>query len=87
MTTLIENCAETVAQEILRKQGILKQVLLEWLQILELKIRIYRERQQLRVMSDLMLRDIGITRAQADTEALSSQVPIERLIALEKVDC
>ena len=87
MTTLIENCAETVAQEILRKQGILKQVLLEWLQVLELKFRIYRERQQLRVMSDLMLKDIGITRAQADTEALSSQVPVERLIALEKVDC
>jgi uncharacterized protein YjiS (DUF1127 family) len=87
MTTLIENCDETVAQEILRKQGILKQVLLEWLQVLELKFRIYRERQQLRVMSDLMLKDIGITRAQADTEALSSQVPVERLIALEKVDC
>ena len=87
MTTLIENCAETIAQEILRNQGILKQVLLEWLQVLELKFRIYRERQQLRVMSDLMLKDIGITRAQADTEALSSQVPVERLIALEKVDC
>ena len=73
---------QRLAQEILRKQGILKQILLEWLEVLELKIKIYRERQQLKVMSDLALQDIGVTREQAIAEAMSSKVPAERLQAL-----
>ena len=84
MTTFTENRDDKLAWEILRKQGILKQVLLEWLQVLELKFKIYRERQQLQVMSELMLKDIGVTRAEADTEALSSELPQQRLAALAK---
>lgn len=79
MTTLTENRDEKIAWEILRKQGILKQVFLEWLQVLELKIKVYRERQQLLVMSDLMLNDIGVTRAEADAEALSFGIPQQRI--------
>lgn len=79
MTTLSNNPADKIYWEILRKQGILKQVLLEWLQLLELRIKLYRERQQLLVISDLMLRDIGITRDEANAEALSSDIPQLRI--------
>ena len=86
MTELTQTRDERLAQEILRKQGILKQILLEWLAVLELKIKLYRERQQLRVMSELMLDDIGISREQADAEASSSKLPAERLHAITR-DC
>ncbi len=79
MSTFTENRDDKLVWEILRKQGILKQILLEWLQVLELKFKIYRERQQLQVMSELMLKDIGVTRAEADAEALSSELPQQRL--------
>ena len=85
MSTIAGNRDEQIAWEILRKQGILKQVLLEWLQVLELKFRVYRERQQLLVISDLMLSDIGITRTEADAEALSTDLPQQRIAALWKV--
>ena len=84
MTTLTENRNEKLAWEILRKQGILKQILLEWLQVLELKFKIYRERQQLLVMSDLMLNDIGVTRSEANVEALSIDIPRQRIATLMK---
>jgi uncharacterized protein YjiS (DUF1127 family) len=79
MAIVTANREQRLAQEILRQQGILKQILLEWLEVLELKIKLYRERQQLQVMSDLQLRDIGVTREQAIAESLSTAVPAERL--------
>ena len=84
MTTLTENRDEKLAWEILRKQGMLKQILLEWLQVLELKFKIYRERQQLLIMSDLMLNDIGVTRTEANVEALSIDIPRQRMATLGK---
>jgi uncharacterized protein YjiS (DUF1127 family) len=87
MTTCTETQQQRLASEILRKQGALKQILLEWLQVAELKIKVYRERQKLLLMSDLMLNDIGITRTQANAEALSSEIPAERLISLAKENC
>jgi len=84
MAELTQTRNERLAQEILRKQGILKQILLEWLAVIELKIKLYRERQQLRVMSQLMLDDIGVSRQQADAEASSSMLPAERLRAITR---
>ena len=83
MTTTARNRNEMFAQELLRKQGIIKQIFLDWITILELKIRVYRERQQLLGLSDTMLNDLGITRAQAVAEALRSDFPHERLKALD----
>jgi hypothetical protein len=83
MTTTARNNNEMIAQELLRKQGIIKQVFLDWIAILELKIRVYRERKQLLGLSDTMLNDLGITRAQAVAEALRSDFPHERLNALD----
>jgi uncharacterized protein YjiS (DUF1127 family) len=82
MKTLTLERNQKLYWEILRKQGILKEILLEWLQLLELKIKVYRERQQLLVMSDLMLDDIGVTRAAAQAEAQSAELPASRLKAL-----
>ena len=82
MTTLAEKYQHKLYWEILRKQGVLKELLLEWLQVMELKIRLYRERQQLQLMSDLMLDDIGVSRGEAELEARSTEVPRERLAAI-----
>mgnify|MGYP003678886568 CR=1 FL=1 len=84
MTTLTENRYGKLYWEVLRKQGILKEILLEWLQIIELKIKLYRERQQLLVMSELMLSDIGITRDEANAEAQSTDIPQQRVSELRK---
>ena len=85
MTTLAEKYQHKLYWEILRKQGVLKEILLEWLQVLELRIRVYRERQQLKLMSDLMLQDIGLTREAADAEARSAKLPQARRDALRKL--
>ncbi len=87
MTILTEKCDESIAQELLREQGILKQVLLDWLKVLELRIKIYREREELKVLSAMQLRDIGITRAEANSESMRSDIPIGRLNILERSKC
>jgi uncharacterized protein YjiS (DUF1127 family) len=84
MKTYTDNYDERLAQELLRKQGILKQILLQWLQVLELKIQVYRERQHLRAMSDIRLNDLGITRTEAAAEAARRDIPVERLDALSR---
>jgi hypothetical protein len=84
MTTLTVKHDESIAQELLREQGILKQVLLDWLKVLKLGVKIYRERENLKVMSALRLKDLGITRAEAEAEAMRSDIPLVRLIALER---
>jgi hypothetical protein len=84
MTTLTEKYDESIAQELLREQGILKQILLDWLKVLELRIKIYREREELKVLSAMQLKDIGITRAEANFEAMRSDIPAGRLITLER---
>lgn len=83
MTTLTQKNQQSLAREILRKQGILKQILLEALELLELKFKVYRERQQLKVMSQLQLDDIGVTREQAEAEASHTDVPRDRLTVLK----
>ena len=84
MTTLTIRNDESIAQELLREQGILKQILLDCLRVLELRIKIYREREDLKTMSAMQLKDIGITRAEADFEAMRSDIPNGRLITLER---
>lgn len=87
MTTLTEKYDESIAQELLREQGLLKQVLLDWLKVLELRIKIYREREELKVLSAMQLKDIGITRAEVNSESMRSDIPIGRLITLERSRC
>lgn len=44
-----------------------------------LRYRLKQERQQLAAMSDEMLRDLGISRADAEAEAASREIPAARL--------
>jgi uncharacterized protein YjiS (DUF1127 family) len=44
-----------------------------------LKIRINQERRQLLSMSEAMLKDLGISRADAEQEARRSDLPTTRL--------
>jgi uncharacterized protein YjiS (DUF1127 family) len=82
MTTLsrnYSNCIETSSNGI--QVGLYQQVR-HWFNIVNLKLKVNRERQQLLEMSDTMLRDLGITQAQANVEARRSNLPVERLNAL-----
>ena len=87
MTTFTANCDQMVAQELLGRQGILKQFFRQLFETLVLKSSINRERQQLLEMSDSMLSDIGITRAQAQEEARRTELPEARLNAQAMGKC
>ena len=87
MTTMTANCEQMLEQELLRERGILKQILLDWAEKLVLKANVARERQQLLIMSDAMLSDMGITRAEAETEARKTDLPAIRLNALTIGKC
>ncbi|MBT8437343.1 MAG: DUF1127 domain-containing protein [Gammaproteobacteria bacterium] len=51
-----------------------------WLNHQLLKARIQQERQSLLSMSDAELKDIGISRAQAEQEATRDDIPVTRCI-------
>lgn len=87
MTTITVNCDQMVEQELLRERGILKQILLNWAEKLVLQANVDRERQQLLNMSDAMLSDMGITRADADAEARKTELPATRLNTLTNRQC
>lgn len=56
----------------------LLEALRQWTSQQVLHARIRRERQQLRAMSDTMLKDLGITRGDALAEARRRDVPASR---------
>ena len=87
MTTMTVNCDQMVEQELLREQGILKQILLGWAEKFVLQAKVARERQQLLIMSDEMLSDMGITRAEAEAEARKTEIPATRLNTLTNGQC
>ena len=76
-----------IEQELLRERGILKQILLNWAEKLVLQANVARERQQLLNMSDAMLSDMGITRAEAEAEARKTELPATRLNTLTIGQC
>jgi uncharacterized protein YjiS (DUF1127 family) len=57
---------------------ILTQIFRQWVKNQQFKFRVALERRQLLEMSDEMLKDIGISRAQAEAEALRSDLPTSR---------
>jgi uncharacterized protein YjiS (DUF1127 family) len=57
---------------------ILIQIFRQWMKNQQFKFRVAMERRQLLEMSDEMLKDIGISRAQAEAEALRSDLPTSR---------
>lgn len=83
MTALSENYSHCIEENSDWVHGHLFQ-LQHWFRKLDLKVKVNRERQQLLEMSDTMLGDMGITRAQANVEAHRNDLPVERLIVLKK---
>lgn len=87
MTIMTITCEQMLEQELLRERGILKQMFLDWAEKLVLKANVARERQQLLLMSDAMLSDMGITRAEAEAEARNTELPAARLKTLSIGRC
>jgi uncharacterized protein YjiS (DUF1127 family) len=79
MTTYTENCSRSIVGQPAGALDILAQSFHQWMKNQQLKSQVVQERRQLLEMSDDMLQDIGISWAQAETEAMRSEMPIGRL--------
>ena len=77
MTTYTENCSRTFDENHVRVVN-LKQLISNWFRNQQLKSQVSLERRQLSQMSDAMLRDIGIDRLEAQTEAQRIDIPASR---------
>ena len=85
MTTYTENCSRSIGSRSIAGHPagvleILTQRFHQWMQNQQLKSQVAQERRQLLEMSDDMLQDIGISWAQAETEAMRTEMPIGRLL-------
>lgn len=78
MTTYTESCSRSITGHPAGALECLTQIFRQWMKNQQLKVRLAQERQQLLEMSDEMLKDIGVTRAQAEAEALRSELPVHR---------
>jgi uncharacterized protein YjiS (DUF1127 family) len=87
MTILSTNYSQCIERNSSNVQGGLYLMLQHWFKTLELKEKVNQERRQLLEMTDAMLSDIGITRAQANAEANRVDLPAERINALQKGRC
>ena len=65
-------------------QFTLLKLLFQWIKIQALKIAVARERKQLLMLSDASLRDIGLSRSEANIEAFRVNVPIIRSDKIKK---
>jgi len=82
MTTYSGNCTDCVEIGTASAAESLLQRVLFWMKTQGLKASVTKERQHLLEMSDNMLRDIGISREQAQQEAQRVDIPENRLKAL-----
>lgn len=80
MSTYSENCTQSTAVNTAGMLQRLAQMTRQWLNHQLLKARIHQERQSLLSMSDEMLKDIGISQAQAEQEASRDDIPVTRCI-------
>jgi uncharacterized protein YjiS (DUF1127 family) len=79
MTTYTQNCTHGSTANTTGILDSLAQLFRQWMDCQLLKIRIQHERKALLSMSSAMLRDIGISHADADQEALRTDLPADRL--------
>lgn len=84
MTTCTENCNQSAQSSLYGIAGSLFHRLNQWFLLQEVKADIRRERKQLLLMSDQMLKDIGITHEQAMAEASRDDIPAKRLPGYSK---
>ena len=79
MTTYTQNCTHSSTVSTGGILDSLAQLIRQWMGCQLLKIRIQQERKSLLSMSDEMLRDIGVSRADAEQEAQRMDLPETRL--------
>jgi len=78
MTNCTQNCSGSIAASHVGIADTLAQVVRHWIQEQQLKARIRSERSSLLTMSDAMLKDIGISRIEAQQEAQLNDIPSRR---------
>lgn len=78
MTNCTQNCSGSIAANHVGIVDTLAQVVRHWMQEQQLKASIRRERISLLTMSDAMLKDIGISRIEAQQEAQRNDIPARR---------
>ncbi len=78
MTTYSGNCSRSIAGHPAGALDILTQIFCQWMKNQQLKFKLAQERRQLLELSDATLRDIGISRPEARTESLRTDIPITR---------
>ena len=79
MTTYTEKCSRSIVEQPAAALDILTLLFRQWMKHQQFKFQVARERRQLMEMSDSMLHDLGISRAQAEAEAMRSELPAARL--------
>ena len=82
MTTYTENCTQSNIESSVGVLDNLIGKIRHYLINQMLKARIRQERRQLSVMSETMLKDLGISRIDAEQEAHRTDVPVLRLKTL-----
>ncbi len=87
MTTYSGYCNQNVERNFYGTSGSLVQRLHRWFEILHIKAGVNRERRQLVAMSEVMLKDIGITRSQAIAESRRVDLPAGRLEGMVEMKC
>ena len=82
MTTYSENCSRNIAGSSVGAFDNLVEKFCYYMKRQLLKARIHRERRQLLSMSETMLKDLGISRVDAEQEAQRTDLPVARLKTL-----
>jgi uncharacterized protein YjiS (DUF1127 family) len=78
MTNTTQNCSGSIVTSHVGIADSLAHLVRHWMQEQRLKANIQRERASLLSMSDTMLKDIGVDRAEAEQEARRSDIPAHR---------
>ena len=82
MTTLTENNTLNAAGHPAGALDLITQTFRKWIRSQQLRSKLAQERRQLMGMSDRMLQDLGISRAEAGAESARTDIPLSRLSAL-----
>ncbi len=79
MTIFTEYCSPSIAETSAGTVDKLLQRVCCWIRIQRLRLKLQQERRQLLALPESMLRDMGITRADALAEAERRDIPTSRL--------
>ena len=78
MTIYTEKLTHNKANQVSRVMGNLASQIHHWFKIQEIRHQLRQERKQLMRMSDDALKDLGISRADANAEARMKDIPAAR---------